>query len=64
MHDFIAQYYFEIKSKEIGTLLPYIELAFSKFLEKGTCSKVWKHEDYIPSLRLTWKISTGSCAGN
>ena len=29
MHDFIAQYYFDLKSEEIDTLLPYIELAFS-----------------------------------
>ena len=53
MHDFIQQYYFDLKSKEIDTLLPYIELAFSKFLDKGTYTEVWKYESYIPSVRLT-----------
>ena len=52
MHDFIT-YYFDLKSKEIDTLLPYIELTFSKFLDKGTYTEVWKYENYIPSVRLT-----------
>ena len=39
-HDFLVSYHFDLKSKEIQTHLPYIELAFSKFLEEVTYTEL------------------------
>ena len=63
MLDFLVSYYFDLKRKEIHTLLPYIELAFSKFFKEGTYTEVWMYENYIPSIHLTYKTSLRPCPG-
>ena len=54
MHDFIAQYYFDLK--EQVNRYPFAlhrTTILSKFLEEVTYTEVWKYENYFPSLRLT-----------
>ena len=55
MHDFITLYYFVLKSKEIDTLLPYVEPVFPKFLEEGTYTEVWNMKTIFPQSVLLRK---------
>ena len=59
MHNFIAQCYFDLKSKEIDTLLDYIELAFPKFLEEGTYPEVLNMKSIYPQYVLLRKHLQG-----